>query len=464
MSCFYQRNNVGMVLRRIETRIPTIEELNLPPIVKTLSMTKRGIIIFVGATGTGKSTSLAAMIGYRNQNSTGHIITIEDPIEFVHKHEGCIITQRELGIDTDSWENALKNTLRQAPDVIMIGEVRTRETMEHAVNFSETGHLCLCTLHANNANQAMDRILHFFPEDRHPQLFMDLSLNLKGVVAQQLIPTPDGKARRVAVEIMLGTPLVQDYIRQGEIHKLKEVMKESTLLGMKTFDQALFEAVSGRRDLLRGCVAFCRFVERGAPQDQARPGRRCAYLVARHGRRRTRRNLSLARHFVGRGGVWGVFLGGSGGGVGWGVGGGGFGVGWGGPRTRALASHAQVPAWIYRQAYSAHPIDRSVQCHLCGKCEARLRFIRGIAMRRIWSAWRITRVDFTRLPCSALTWANSFVLHRAEGVCIFQLLVLIRALTSNWPFRQCPIAMLRRCADSCREPLCAPSRRWLKTR
>jgi len=241
VSCFYQRNCVGMVLRRIEAKIPTIEELNLPPVIKQLAMTKRGIIIFVGATGTGKSTSLASMIGYRNQNSTGHIITIEDPIEYVHKHEGCIVTQRELGIDTDSWENALKNTLRQAPDVIMIGEVRTRETMEYAINFAETGHLCLCTLHANNANQAIDRILHFFPEDRRQQLFMDLSLNLKGMVAQQLIPTPDGKARRVAIEVMLGTPLVQDYIRQGEIHKLKEVMKESTNLGMMTFDQSLVQ-------------------------------------------------------------------------------------------------------------------------------------------------------------------------------------------------------------------------------
>ncbi|MFC3650510.1 PilT/PilU family type 4a pilus ATPase [Dyella humi] len=239
VSCFYQRNCVGMVLRRIEGKIPTIEELSLPPVIKQLAMTKRGIIIFVGATGTGKSTSLAAMVGYRNQNSTGHIITIEDPIEYVHKHEGCIITQRELGIDTDSWENALKNTLRQAPDVILIGEVRTRETMEYAINFAETGHLCLCTLHANNANQAIDRILHFFAEDRRQQLFMDLSLNLKGIVAQQLIPTPDGKARRVAMEVMLGTPLVQDYIRQGEIHKLKEVMKESTNLGMMTFDQSL---------------------------------------------------------------------------------------------------------------------------------------------------------------------------------------------------------------------------------
>ena len=241
VSCFYQRNCVGMVLRRIESKIPTPEELNLPPIIKQLAMTKRGIIIFVGGTGTGKSTSLASMIGYRNQNSTGHIITIEDPIEYVHKHEGCIITQRELGIDTDNWENALKNTLRQAPDVIMIGEVRTRETMEHAINFSETGHLCLCTLHANNANQALDRILHFFPEDRRGALLMDLSLNLKGIVAQQLIPTPDGKARRVAIEVMLGTPLAQDYIRQGEIHKLKELMRDSNQLGMRTFDQSLVE-------------------------------------------------------------------------------------------------------------------------------------------------------------------------------------------------------------------------------
>lgn len=241
VSCFYQRNQVGMVLRRIETRIPTCDELNLPPVIKTLSMTKRGIVILVGATGTGKSTTLAAMLGYRNQNSSGHIITIEDPIEYVHKHEGCIITQREVGIDTDSWEAALKNTLRQAPDVIMIGEVRTREGMDHAIAFAETGHLVLCTLHANNANQAMDRIINFFPEDRRNQLLMDLSLNLKGVVAQQLIPTPDGKGRRVALEVLLGTPLVQDYIREGEIHKLKEVMKESTNLGMKTFDQALFE-------------------------------------------------------------------------------------------------------------------------------------------------------------------------------------------------------------------------------
>jgi len=241
VSCFFQRNQVGMVLRRIETKIPSIEELGLPPVIRQLAMTKRGIVLFVGATGTGKSTSLASMIGYRNQNSTGHIITIEDPIEFVHRHEGCIVTQREVGVDTDTWDNALKNTLRQAPDVIMIGEVRTRATMDHATAFAETGHLLLCTPQANNANQAMDRMINFFPEDRRSQLLMDLSLNLKGIVAQQLIPTPDGKARRAALEVLLGTPLVQDYIRDGEIHKLKDVMKESTQLGMKTFDQSLFD-------------------------------------------------------------------------------------------------------------------------------------------------------------------------------------------------------------------------------
>ena len=239
VSAFYQRNCVGMVVRRIETNIPTIEELDLPPIIKDLAMTKRGIIIFVGATGTGKSTSLAAMVGHRNRNSTGHIITIEDPIEYVHQHSGCMVTQREVGIDTVSWENALKNTLRQAPDVILIGEVRTRETMEHAINFAETGHLCLCTLHANNANQAIDRILHFFTEDRREQLLMDLSLNLKGIVAQQLVPTVNGQGRKVAMEILIGTPLVQDHIRTGELHKIKDVMKQSSLQGMQTFDQCL---------------------------------------------------------------------------------------------------------------------------------------------------------------------------------------------------------------------------------
>jgi twitching motility protein PilU len=239
-SAFYQRNLAGMVLRRIETNIPKVDDLGLPEIVKELAMTKRGLIIFVGATGTGKSTSLASMIGHRNHNSKGHIISIEDPIEFIHQHEGCIITQREVGIDTESFEVALKNTLRQAPDVILIGEVRSRETMDHAIAFAETGHLCLCTLHANNANQALDRIIHFFPADRHRQLWMDLSLNLKAIVAQQLIPTPDGNSRRACLEIMINTPLAQDLIRKGEVSELKELMKKSTELGMQTFDQALY--------------------------------------------------------------------------------------------------------------------------------------------------------------------------------------------------------------------------------
>ncbi|PCJ35388.1 MAG: type IV pili twitching motility protein PilT [Cellvibrionales bacterium] len=241
VSAFYQRNHSGMVLRRIETLIPTTEELLLPPILNELVLTKRGIIIFVGATGTGKSTSLAAMIGYRNRNTKGHIISIEDPIEFVHQHDGCIITQREVGIDTESFDVALKNSLRQAPDVILIGEIRTRETMEHAISFAETGHLVLATLHANNANQALDRIQHFFPADRHNQLWMDLSLNLRAMLAQQLLPTTDGTGRRAVVEILINTPLVSDMIRKGEVHKIKELMSRSKDLGMCTFDQALFE-------------------------------------------------------------------------------------------------------------------------------------------------------------------------------------------------------------------------------
>lgn len=240
-SAFYQRNLAGMVLRRIETNIPKVDDLGLPEVLKELAMTQRGLIIFVGATGTGKSTSLAAMLGHRNRNSKGHIITIEDPIEFIHQHRGCIVTQREVGIDTDSFEIALKNTLRQAPDVILIGEVRSRETMEHAIAFAETGHLCLCTLHANNANQALDRIIHFFPADRHNQLWMDLSLNLKAIVAQQLIPTPDGKSRRACLEILLNTPLASDLIRKGQVADLKDLMKRSNEVGMQTFDQALFE-------------------------------------------------------------------------------------------------------------------------------------------------------------------------------------------------------------------------------
>ncbi len=241
MSAFYQRNSIGVVCRRIETRIPSFEELDLPPGLADISMTKRGIIVMVGATGTGKSTTLAAMIGHRNENSTGHIISIEDPIEYVHRHRRCIVTQREVGIDTESFEIALRNTLRQAPDVILIGEVRTREAMEHAITFAETGHLCLTTLHANNANQAMDRILHFFPEDRHQQVLLDLSFNLKAVVAQQLIPSLDGSRRHVALEILLNSPLVQEKIRKGKIDELKQIMKDSTHHGMVTFDQSLLK-------------------------------------------------------------------------------------------------------------------------------------------------------------------------------------------------------------------------------
>ena len=244
VSAFVQRDAVGMVLRRIETRIPEIEDLLLPPILKDLAMAKRGMVIFVGATGTGKSTSLASLVGYRNRNSSGHIITIEDPIEFIHNHDGCIVTQREVGIDTESYEVALKNTLRQAPDVILIGEIRTRETIEHALAFAETGHLVLTTLHANNANQALDRIINFFPEDRRDQVFMDLSLNLRAIVAQQLVRRPDGKSRRPVVETLINTPLATDLIRKGEVHKLKELMKRSTEQGMMTFDQALYNLYS----------------------------------------------------------------------------------------------------------------------------------------------------------------------------------------------------------------------------
>jgi twitching motility protein PilU len=247
VSAFYQRNLCGMVLRRIEVNIPKIDDLGLPPVIKDLAMTKRGLIIFVGATGTGKSTSLAAMIGHRNKNSQGHIITIEDPIEFIHAHQGCIVTQREVDVDTESFSVALKNTLRQAPDVILIGEVRTRETMDYAIQFAETGHLALCTLHANNANQAIDRIIHFFPAEMHQQLFMDLSLNLKAIVAQILLPTPDGNGRVPIIEVMTGTPLMQDHIRKGEVHVMKELMKKSSEAGMQTFDQALYKAYNDKK-------------------------------------------------------------------------------------------------------------------------------------------------------------------------------------------------------------------------
>lgn len=240
VNIFKQRNEVGMVIRHIKTIIPSLEELGLPPILKKLVMQKRGLILFVGGTGSGKSTSLAALVDYRNSHTPGHIITIEDPIEFIHPHKKSIVNQREVGVDTDSYADALKNTLRQAPDVILIGEIRDRETMEHAIAFAETGHLAISTLHANSANQALDRIINFFPEDRHRQLLMDLSLNVRGIISQRLVRTVDEK-RAVAVEVLLGTPLICDLILKGEVHKIKEVMEKSENLGMQTFDSALYK-------------------------------------------------------------------------------------------------------------------------------------------------------------------------------------------------------------------------------
>ncbi len=241
VNAFIQQGHVGLVLRTIPQVLPTIDTMNLPHILKEVAMTKRGLVIFVGATGSGKSTSLAAIVDHRNENSYGHIITIEDPVEFVHMHKNCIITQREVGIDTDGWAQALKNTLRQAPDVILMGEIRDRETMEHAVAFAETGHLCLATLHANSSNQALDRIINFFPEERRSQLLMDLALNLKGLISQRLLPRQEGKGRVAAVEILLNTPLISDLINKGEVSEIKELMKRSRELGMQTFDQALFD-------------------------------------------------------------------------------------------------------------------------------------------------------------------------------------------------------------------------------
>ena len=241
VNAFVQQQRVGMVLRTIMTQIPKFEELGLPPVLKDISLTKRGLVIFVGATGSGKSTSLAAMVGHRNDNSYGHIVTIEDPVEYVHEHRNCIVTQREVGVDTDNWFAALKNTLRQAPDVILIGEIRDRNTMEYGISFAETGHLCMSTLHANSANQALDRIINFFPEDRRQQLLMDLSLNLKAFVSQRLIPKKDGKGRVAAVEILLNSPYISDLIFKGDVHEIKEVMAKSRELGMQTFDQHLFD-------------------------------------------------------------------------------------------------------------------------------------------------------------------------------------------------------------------------------
>ncbi|HUF19298.1 MAG TPA: PilT/PilU family type 4a pilus ATPase [Burkholderiales bacterium] len=241
VNAFVQQQRVGMVLRTITTAIPKFEEVGLPPVLKDVVMAKRGIVLVVGATGSGKSTTLAAMVGYRNENSYGHIVTIEDPIEYVHEHKNCVITQREVGVDTESWGAALKNTLRQAPDVILIGEIRDRETMDHAIAFAETGHLAMGTLHANNSNQALDRIINFFPEERRAQLLMDLSLNLKAMISQRLIPRKGSKGRVAAIEILLNTPLISDLIFKGEVHEIKEIMAKSRELGMQTFDQALFD-------------------------------------------------------------------------------------------------------------------------------------------------------------------------------------------------------------------------------
>jgi twitching motility protein PilU len=244
-NAFIQQGKVGLVLRTIPATLPTIDGLGVPQVLKEIVLSKRGLCIMVGSTGSGKSTTLAAMVDWRNENSWGHIITIEDPVEFVHAHKNCVVTQREVGLDTDSWEAALKNTLRQAPDVILMGEIRDRETMEHAVAFAETGHLCLATLHANSANQALDRIINFFPEERRQQLLMDLSLNMKALVSQRLIPKQDGKGRVAAVEIMINSPLISDLIFKGEVSEVKEIMKKSRQAGMQTFDQALFDLYEG---------------------------------------------------------------------------------------------------------------------------------------------------------------------------------------------------------------------------
>ena len=247
VNALMQQGRVAIVCRTINMSIPTLDELGLPVVLKDIAMTKRGLVIFVGGTGTGKTTSLAALVDHRNRNSFGHIITIEDPIEFVHDHKNCIVTQREVGVDTDNWEAALKNTLRQAPDVILMGEIRDRETMDYAVAFAETGHLCLATLHANSTNQAIDRIINFFPEERRHQLLMDLSLNLRGMVSQRLLPKKDGKGRVAAIEIMLNSPLISDLIFKGEVHEIKEIMKKSRELGMQTVDQALFDLYENGR-------------------------------------------------------------------------------------------------------------------------------------------------------------------------------------------------------------------------
>ena len=254
VNAFMQQGHVGLVMRTIPRDLPTVDSLGLPQVLKEIAMTKRGLVIVVGATGSGKSTTLAAMVDHRNTHSFGHIITIEDPVEYVHTHKNCIITQREIGIDTDGWEQALKNTLRQAPDVILMGEIRDRETMDHAVAFAETGHLCITTLHANSANQALDRIINLFPEERRSQLLMDLSLNLKAIVSQRLLPREEGKGRIAAVEVLLNTPLIADLIFKGEVAEMKDLMKRSRELGMQTFDQALFDLYESHDVLLEDAL------------------------------------------------------------------------------------------------------------------------------------------------------------------------------------------------------------------
>ena len=269
VNAFVQQGRVGLVLRTITTTIPKFDDLDLPHVLKDVAMTKRGLVIIVGGTGSGKSTSLAAMIGHRNENSYGHIITIEDPVEYVHEHKNCIVTQREVGVDTDNWFAALKNTLRQAPDVILIGEIRERETMEYAIAFAETGHLCMSTLHANSANQALDRIINFFPEERRQQLLMDLSLNLKAIISQRLIPKKGGKGRVAAIEILLNSPLMSDLIFKGEVHEMKAIMAQVARARHADLRPGAVRPLRGRHDHLRGRAAQRRLGERPAPEDQA---------------------------------------------------------------------------------------------------------------------------------------------------------------------------------------------------
>jgi len=284
VNVFMQLGRVGVVIRTIQSRIPTLEELHLPPALTDLALTARGLVLVVGATGSGKSTTLAGMIGHRNRNSYGHIVTIEDPVEFVHPHANCIVTHREIGVDTDSWSIALKNTLRQAPDVIMIGEIRDRDTMDNAIVFAETGHLCLATLHANNANQAIDRVINFFPEERRQQVLMDLSLNLRGIVSQRLLPDQSGTGRVVAVEVMLNSPLIGDMIFKGEVAAIREIIKRSREQGMQTFDQALFDLYEQNRITLADALRYADSVNdlRLSIKLNSRRGQRDVYAGTEH--------------------------------------------------------------------------------------------------------------------------------------------------------------------------------------